>query len=98
MGKLRAIRLSWFFFFWQVLKEEFKSHFRNISRIMDCVGCDKCRLWGKLQVTGLGTALKLLFSYEDDPSKYVFDSTALRAEGIPIKPLVRTAVPITLRS
>lgn len=49
----------------QVLKDEFKSHFRNISRIMDCVGCDKCRLWGKMQVTGLGTALKLLFSYDD---------------------------------
>ncbi|KAK3885301.1 hypothetical protein Pcinc_010466 [Petrolisthes cinctipes] len=44
------------------LKEEFRGHFRNISRIMDCVGCDKCRLWGKLQVTGLGTALKILFS------------------------------------
>lgn len=48
-----------------VLKSEFKEHFRNVSRIMDCVGCDKCRLWGKLQVTGLGTALKLLFSYDD---------------------------------
>lgn len=46
----------------QVLKAEFKDHFRNISRIMDCVGCDKCRLWGKLQVTGLGTALKILFA------------------------------------
>ena len=33
------------------LKHEFKHHFRNISRIMDCVGCDKCRLWGKLQVS-----------------------------------------------
>lgn len=44
------------------LKEEFREHFRNISRIMDCVGCDKCRLWGKLQITGLGTALKILFS------------------------------------
>ena len=32
------------------LKEQFKQHFRNISRIMDCVGCEKCRLWGKLQV------------------------------------------------
>ena len=29
---------------------------------MDCVGCDKCRLWGKLQITGMGTALKILFS------------------------------------
>ncbi|KAK4702531.1 hypothetical protein P7C70_g3691, partial [Phenoliferia sp. Uapishka_3] len=46
----------------EILKSEFKEHFRNVSRIMDCVGCDKCRLWGKLQVTGLGTALKLLFS------------------------------------
>lgn len=35
---------------------------------MDCVGCDKCRLWGKLQVTGLGTALKLLFSTDVSPS------------------------------
>lgn len=49
----------------ETLKLEFKEHFRNVSRIMDCVGCDKCRLWGKLQVTGLGTALKLLFSYDD---------------------------------
>uniref|UniRef100_A0A7M4F2E0 ERO1-like protein alpha n=1 Tax=Crocodylus porosus TaxID=8502 RepID=A0A7M4F2E0_CROPO len=44
------------------LKEEFRFHFRNISRIMDCVGCFKCRLWGKLQTQGLGTALKILFS------------------------------------
>ncbi|XP_077180175.1 ERO1-like protein alpha [Paroedura picta] len=44
------------------LKEEFRLHFRNISRIMDCVGCIKCRLWGKLQTQGLGTALKILFS------------------------------------
>lgn len=33
------------------LKKEFKVHFRNVSRIMDCVGCDKCKLWGKLQVS-----------------------------------------------
>lgn len=66
------------------LKSVFREKFRNISRIMDCVGCDKCRLWGKLQasicnvissglsqlsnhrrsvqVQGLGTALKILFS------------------------------------
>jgi len=46
----------------QQLKEDFKLHFRNISKIMDCVGCDKCRLWGKVQITGMGTALKILFS------------------------------------
>ncbi|KAI8924308.1 endoplasmic reticulum Oxidoreductin 1-domain-containing protein [Entophlyctis helioformis] len=55
---------------YQELKTEFKEHFRNISRIMDCVGCEKCRLWGKLQVTGLGTALKVLFSYGDNPAEY----------------------------
>lgn len=44
------------------IKSEFREKFRNISRIMDCVGCDKCKLWGKLQTQGLGTALKILFS------------------------------------
>ena len=40
----------------------FKTRFKNITRIMDCVGCSKCKLWGKLQVHGIGTALKILFS------------------------------------
>jgi hypothetical protein len=34
--------------------------FRNISRIMDCVTCEKCRVWGKLQILGIGTAIKIL--------------------------------------
>lgn len=49
----------------QSLKEEFKDRFRNVSRIMDCVGCDKCRLWGKIQVTGVATALKILFELDE---------------------------------
>ncbi|TIA87263.1 hypothetical protein E3P99_03297 [Wallemia hederae] len=53
----------------QILKEEFKAHFRNVSRIMDCVGCDKCRLWGKVQVSGIGTALKILFGLDSDDFK-----------------------------
>lgn len=53
----------------QQLMEEFRTHFRNISKIMDCVGCDKCKLWGKLQVQGLGTALKILFTPENKPLK-----------------------------
>lgn len=40
---------------------EFRAAFRNISTIMNCVGCEKCRLWGKLQFLGLGTALRILF-------------------------------------
>ncbi|KAF2099435.1 endoplasmic oxidoreductin [Rhizodiscina lignyota] len=47
------------------LKEDFRNRFRNISRIMDCVGCDKCRLWGKLQTAGYGTALKILFEFDE---------------------------------
>ncbi len=50
------------------LKEDFKNRFRNISRIMDCVGCDKCRLWGKLQTAGYGTALKILFEFDENDS------------------------------
>ncbi|XP_042856014.1 ero1-like protein isoform X3 [Penaeus japonicus] len=61
------------------LKEEFRQHFWNVSRIMDCVGCDKCRLWGKLQVTGLGTALKILFSGNlDQQGNQKVDITAAR--------------------
>lgn len=48
-----------------VLKEDFRNRFRNVSRLMDCVGCDKCRLWGKLQTVGYGTALKVLFEYDE---------------------------------
>lgn len=48
------------------LKEDFRNRFRNVSRLMDCVGCDKCRLWGKLQTSGYGTALKILFELDND--------------------------------
>ncbi|KAF2085624.1 endoplasmic oxidoreductin [Saccharata proteae CBS 121410] len=51
------------------LKEDFRNRFRNVSRVMDCVGCDKCRLWGKLQTAGYGTALKVLFEFDEKDSK-----------------------------
>lgn len=44
---------------------ELEHMFRNITQIMNCVGCEKCKLWGKLQILGMGTALKILF-HEDD--------------------------------
>ncbi|GMH27698.1 hypothetical protein Nepgr_029541 [Nepenthes gracilis] len=47
------------------MKKQIQNQFRNISALMDCVGCEKCRLWGKLQILGLGTALKILFSDND---------------------------------
>jgi ERO1-like protein beta len=51
-----------------LLKEDFRNRFRNVSRIMDCVGCDKCRLWGKVQTNGYGTALKVLFEFDEKDS------------------------------
>lgn len=31
---------------------------------MDCVTCDKCKVWGKLQILGLGTAIRILLTPE----------------------------------
>jgi len=50
------------------LRTEFQNRFRTISRIMDCVGCEKCRLWGKLQILGVGTALKILMTEDESIS------------------------------
>ena len=41
--------------------KEIQNKFYNISRIMDCISCDKCRMNGKLQIRGLATVLKVLF-------------------------------------
>ena len=43
------------------LFKEIQTKFYNISRILDCVSCEKCRLNGKVQIKGLGTAMKILF-------------------------------------
>lgn len=48
--------------------EEMKRRFRNITAIMDCVSCERCRLWGKIQTLGIGTALKVLFANEKKSS------------------------------
>ncbi|GAB1310253.1 endoplasmic oxidoreductin-1 [Madurella fahalii] len=63
------------------LKEDFRNRFRNVSRLMDCVGCDKCRLWGKLQTAGYGAALKVLFEFDnnDEPEVPVLKRTELVA-------------------
>lgn len=53
------------------LKNEFRSRFKNVSAIMDCVGCDRCRMWGKLQTIGYGTALKVLFESEDPNTQHL---------------------------
>jgi len=47
------------------LKRQFKSVFRNITELVDCVQCQRCRLHAKLFSLGLGTALKILLSPPD---------------------------------
>jgi len=44
------------------LEQQLQVAFHNITRIMDCVGCEKCKMWGKLQILGIATSLKILFS------------------------------------
>ena len=42
--------------------DHLKATFRNMAKLMDCVSCESCRLWGKVQIYGIGTALKILSS------------------------------------
>jgi ERO1-like protein alpha len=35
---------------------------KNIAKLMDCVECEKCKVFGKMQVYGIGTVLKLVFT------------------------------------
>lgn len=53
------------------LKDDFRRRFKNVTRIMDCVHCDRCKLWGKVQTTGYATSLKILFELNeaDEASK-----------------------------
>jgi len=50
----------------QELFKMFKTNFMKISELMDCLGCERCKVWGKLQVTGIGTALKVLFGSPEE--------------------------------
>jgi len=38
----------------------YRGAFRAISELLNCVGCLKCRMWGKLQFLGVGSAMKVL--------------------------------------
>ncbi|KAF5094010.1 hypothetical protein D0Z00_003743 [Geotrichum galactomycetum] len=49
-----------------LLKEEFRNRFNKVNNLMDCVGCDRCRLWGKIQAAGYGTALKIVFELSEN--------------------------------
>merc|ERR1712154_81623 len=60
------------------IMDNFRNVFRNISAIIDCVGCEKCKLHAKCEVLGLGTALKILFS-KDTLSVDMFERNEILA-------------------
>ena len=33
---------------------------------MDCVECEKCKVYGKMQIAGIGTALSIFFSEKEE--------------------------------
>ncbi|KPA78073.1 putative endoplasmic reticulum oxidoreductin [Leptomonas pyrrhocoris] len=46
---------------------QFKSIMLNVTHLMDCVTCEKCRIWGKLETKGIAVAMKIIMSREDEP-------------------------------
>ena len=36
----------------QALMMQLQNDFQQMTKAMDCVGCEKCKLWGKLQLLG----------------------------------------------
>ena len=56
------------------LKAQLQRHFQNITKVMDCVGCEKCKLWGKLQMLG---ALSVLIGGDGAAGPLALDARAL---------------------
>lgn len=42
------------------------SRFRNISSIIDCVSCGKCRMQAKLDIFGISTMFKIMFTNDNE--------------------------------
>ncbi|CAD7925000.1 unnamed protein product [Amoebophrya sp. A120] len=49
----------------EVSRREFKRGFQRISALMSCVKCSRCKLHGKLNILGIGAALKVLLLPDD---------------------------------
>ncbi|KPI86832.1 putative endoplasmic reticulum oxidoreductin [Leptomonas seymouri] len=62
---------------------QFKSIMHNVTHLMDCVTCEKCRIWGKLETKGIAVAMKLIMNREDEPI------TLNRAEMVTLVNLAR---------
>merc|ERR1712087_105236 len=49
----------------QYKRAELKRRVSHLIKIMECVGCDRCKLWGTLQSLGVGTALRIIIDDDD---------------------------------
>ena len=46
-------------------RKELKRRITHLFKVMECVGCDRCKLWGTLQSLGVGTALRIIIDDDD---------------------------------
>lgn len=53
-------------------KDIFIKYFSDIINVMDCVDCKKCRVYGKMQILGMGVALRILMQKSGDLSRNEF--------------------------
>jgi ERO1-like protein alpha len=44
----------------RALVAQMRRQMKNMTTLTDCIACEKCRVWGKLQFLGLATALKIV--------------------------------------
>eukprot|EP00536_Pseudo-nitzschia_multiseries_P010180 jgi/Psemu1/307110/fgenesh1_kg.303_\ len=64
-------------------RSELQRRFEELQSIVQCVGCDRCKLWGTLQTLGIGTALKILCEEDSGSSSSSSSSTFLsRQEAV----------------
>lgn len=48
------------------LVPQFKDMMVNVTHLMDCVTCEKCRIWGKLESKGIAVAMKINMNPENN--------------------------------
>jgi len=44
------------------MMEHFRQRMHKTAQVIDCADCEKCRLWGKIQIKGLATAVRILLT------------------------------------
>lgn len=53
-------------------KEIFIRYFSDVINLIDCVDCKKCRVYGKMQILGMGVAVRILMQKSGDLSRNEF--------------------------